>query len=249
MVLRAAGYAARLGLASGPLGNVSRRTTYSAVHLGVRFFPRISQPAIMTLSRGLRPRRCGGRVSRPSRNVIPALAESRMQSLSSLLGVVFAAALATLGGFLSGRLSASLERRRRARASALLCSEVLNALQHVLTQITEVHGRGDPFGTVTMRFVRAARREIEVYERNREATFELRNSELRGRIHALMLQLAIPLEHMMEEAARTAALPSIAGDRASNEAAAKLEDAFSFFRSSCDLIPPMLTELRPLAKT
>ncbi|WP_157096221.1 hypothetical protein, partial [Methylosinus sp. R-45379] len=116
-----------------------------------------------------------------------------------LLSVVVGAVLATAGGFLSGRLAAMAEQRRRARFAAMVGREVLASLQHLVGSLVEIHDRGDPFGRLTMRLVRAARREVSVYERNREAMFELGDDLLRFRLHDLMTRLAIPLDFLIDE--------------------------------------------------
>lgn len=118
----------------------------------------------------------------------------------TLLAVALGAVLATVGGFLATLLEAHVRRRELQRSAALTFGEVLASLQLVTQAITEAHGRGEPFGAVTLRLVRAARREIDSYERNRTAISELRSPDLRLAIHGAMVRLALAVDGILEEA-------------------------------------------------
>lgn len=167
-----------------------------------------------------------------------------------LIGVILGAILATLGGFVAGRLTAVLERQRRAKLAALICAEVLISLENLSGEIATFHDRGDPFGTLTLRLIRSARREIEFYERNREATFELSNERLRARIHALMTRLAVPLDHIVDEANARHIGPGRTETTGDGDTLySGMDEAYGSFRKSCELIAPMLDELYPMAHT
>ncbi|HZZ36621.1 MAG TPA: hypothetical protein VFE03_12930, partial [Caulobacteraceae bacterium] len=112
--------------------------------------------------------------------------------------VFLGALLATVGGVASGQLEAALRRREREQGAALLFGEVLSTLGILLRFAAESRGIGDPYGPVTMRMLRAARREIEVYDRNRETLYELRDAELRVRIHTLVVRLTMPLDGVID---------------------------------------------------
>jgi hypothetical protein len=57
-----------------------------------------------------------------------------------------------------------------------------------------------------MRMLRAARREIEVYDRNRESLYALRDGDLRVHIHTLIVRLTMPLDGLLETDAEADAL-------------------------------------------
>ena len=87
-----------------------------------------------------------------------------------------------------------------------------------------------------MRFVRAARREVELYERNREAVFDLGDDGLRFRLHDLMIRLAIPLDFLMDES------QDLGGDI--DRHTAVMAETLEVFRRHCDEIQPMIERLR-----
>ena len=83
--------------------------------------------------------------------------------------VILGAVLATIGGFLSTTFEASSRRREREHGAALLFGEILSVLELIIGMARAARGRGDPYGTWTMRLLRVVRREAETYERNRES--------------------------------------------------------------------------------
>jgi hypothetical protein len=46
--------------------------------------------------------------------------------------------------------------------------------------------------------LRSARREIDIYERNRENLFSLRDGELRAKIHTTILRLTMPIDGIFD---------------------------------------------------
>src|SRR5262249_58881748 len=91
-----------------------------------------------------------------------------------LLGVVLGALLATAGGFTERQVERAVQKREKEHSAALLFGELLSAMRVMMRLGNEARGRGDPFGPVTLRFVRAVQREVEIYNRNRETLIDLR---------------------------------------------------------------------------
>ena len=178
----------------------------------------------------------------------------------TLLAVIVGAVLATLGGFVATQLEAVMRRRERERAAALLFGEILSVLELITVMANEARGRGEPYGPLTMRLLRAVRREIETYDRNREALYDLRDAKVRGQIHALMVRVTLALEGVADATAQIAlaetatAAPGLDGP-ARAEAMARLEallenreGAFDFAVEAVGRVPPIVAILQPLAK-
>ncbi len=178
----------------------------------------------------------------------------------TLWAVVIGAVLATAGGFVATQLEAIMRRRERERSAALLFGEVLAVLELITGMADEARGRGEPYGPLTMRLLRAVRREIETYDRNREALYDLRNAKLRGQIHAVMVRVTLALEGVADTTAEIARAETAANALGLNhparpEAMARLEAlfeireaAFDFAMESVAKVAPIVVVLRPLAK-
>jgi len=121
-----------------------------------------------------------------------------LSNLSTLWAMVLGAVLATVGGFVTSQLEWYLERRRRQRHAALLFGEVLSTLGTILDLAHGTHGRGDPFGPITLRMLRSAKSEIDIYTRNRETLYDIHDAGLRARVHSLMLRINAPLEGVFD---------------------------------------------------
>jgi hypothetical protein len=178
----------------------------------------------------------------------------------TLWAVVIGAVLATLGGFVATQLEAFMRRRERERGAALLFGEILSVLELMTVMANEARGRGEPYGPFTMRLVRAVQREIETYDRNREALYDLRDAKVRGQIHALMVRVTLALEGVTDTSSRIAlaetAAAALGPDHpARAEAMTRLETllnvretAFDFAVETAGRSPPIIAALRPLAK-
>jgi len=121
-----------------------------------------------------------------------------LSNLSALWSVLLGALLATMGGLIGGQLEWFLESRRRERDAALFFAEVLSALKMLLDLAADSKKIGDPYGPITMRMLRSARREIDIYERNRENLYALKDGDLRGRVHTTILRLTMPLDGVFD---------------------------------------------------
>lgn len=122
--------------------------------------------------------------------------------VDTLLAVAVGAVLATLGGLLATQMERTLHRRERERSAALLFGELLTALRTILNIADQARGRGEPFGPFTLRLLRAARRELDAYERTRAALYDLREGRLRLEIHVLMVRVGLSIDGVFETTAR-----------------------------------------------
>ena len=158
----------------------------------------------------------------------------------TLAAVVIGAALATLGGILAGQIEHHLIRRERERNAGLLFGEILAALNMILQLADEARGRGDPYGPITMRILKAAHRETQIYDRNRELLFAVRDATLRARTHILLLQMSLTLDSVFEAASETAAR--------THEGQASLAGGFDFLLELRKGIPDLLEKYKRIAK-
>jgi len=155
----------------------------------------------------------------------------------TLAAVVVGAVLATLSGVAATQLEAFFRRRERERLAALLFGEVLCALEIILATAAQARAHGEPYGPITRRTLRAARREIEVYDRNREALYDLRDADLRVEIHALVVRMAMPLEGVLD------------GAEAPGAAAAEtLDQGFDFLMEMAGRLPAVVARLGKIAR-
>jgi hypothetical protein len=111
-----------------------------------------------------------------------------------------------------------------------------------------------------MRMTRALRRETEVYDRNRESLYDLRDATARARIHSLMARLTLSLDGVFDLTEEIAlaeyALSAMAADDPSGaEASARLEAlreqrglSFDFAVETAREIKPVVAELEKLAR-
>jgi len=178
----------------------------------------------------------------------------------TLVAVVIGAVLATAGGFLATQLETFVRRRERERGAALLFGEILSVLQLITRLANESRGRGEPYGRLTMRLLRAVRRETDTYDRNREALYDLRDASTRARIHTLMVRVTLALDGVADSTAQIAAAQDQANrlapdDPALDEARAwvatlmsEREAAFDFAVETVAQVEPIISILRPLAK-
>ena len=180
-----------------------------------------------------------------------------ISNFDTVWAVILGAVLATLGGFAATQFEQVMGRRERQRGAALLFGEVLSTLAIIIEMAGETRERGDPYGPVTMRLLRAARREIDVYERNRERLYDLTRGDLRARIHTLMVRIGMPLEGVFDATRELAdvqgalAATAIGGEDAAARNAMLSEqrdNGFNFLVETGDQLNPIIAELEPLAR-
>jgi hypothetical protein len=178
-------------------------------------------------------------------------------SQGALWAVILGAVLATAGGFAATQMERYVEHRRRERNAALFFGELLTMLQIIFFHAHNTHGRGDPFGPVTLRMLKSARKEIEIYDRNRELLFDLRHGELRARIQNLIIRIAMPLEGIFdatdeirrsEDTLRDAGAiprPDLESRIASLEQ--QRDGGYEFIMETAEDLPRIVHDLEPLA--
>lgn len=158
----------------------------------------------------------------------------------TLLAVVIGAALATVGGVLAGQIEFHQIRSERERNAGLLFGEVLAGLDMILQLAAEARGRGEPFGPITMRILKAAHRETHIYERNRELLFAVRDAKLRARTHVLLLQMSLTLDSMFEAQS--------ADYKPNAHGVAALDGPFNFLQDLRQEIPGILSKFQKITR-
>ncbi|MBV8976653.1 MAG: hypothetical protein JOZ13_04660 [Alphaproteobacteria bacterium] len=117
---------------------------------------------------------------------------------NTLFAVVLGAILATIGGFVATVMERTLDRRERRRNSAVFFGELLSSLAIILRFADDTKKIGEPYGPITLRMLRSARSELDLYDRNRETLFDLGDADLRARIQTLVIRLSMPLDGVIE---------------------------------------------------
>jgi hypothetical protein len=178
----------------------------------------------------------------------------------TLWAVILGAFLATIGGYVSTTLEAVSRRREREHGAALLFGEILSVLELLIDMAKTARGIGQPYGSFTLRLLRAVRRETETYERNREALYDLRDVRTRAQIHTIMVKTILSLEGVFDATERIeadtvikrqAGLDEVSRAEVEARIAAALEDrerAFGALGETAVGIAPIVEVLRPLAK-
>jgi hypothetical protein len=119
---------------------------------------------------------------------------------NTLIAVILGAVLATVGGFGATMLERFLDKRERQRNAALFFGEILSSLIIILRFADQTKKIGEPYGPITMRMLRSARGELDIYDRNRENIFDLHDGDLRARIQTLLIRLSMPLDGVIDAA-------------------------------------------------
>lgn len=167
--------------------------------------------------------------------------------LQALAGVALGAVLATFGGFMATQATALFDRRRGEAGAALLCGEVLAAIEALMRLAVETAGEGGFQNPLTLRFLHAIQREVDVYDRNREMLFRITDADLRARIHSFMVRVSMPLEQVFDAEARLSApRAETAIDAAAVQYA--MDRSGAYFFESRRHIAELLLALQPFAR-
>lgn len=135
--------------------------------------------------------------------IVRAEAFDFLSNLDTLWAVVAGAVLATAGGFAASEIEHRVASKRREKQAALFFGEIMALLGIVVSSAERARGIGEPYGPVTMRLLKMVRRELDIYDRNRERLFELNDPSLRARIHTVLLRATMGLEGAVEAAQET----------------------------------------------
>jgi hypothetical protein len=127
-----------------------------------------------------------------------------LSNLDTIWAIVAGAILATTGGLIATQLEHRFDMKRRERESALFFGEIMTMVRMTAEAAERARGIGDPFGPVTMRLLRMVRRELDVYDRNRERLFELKDPIMRAHIHRTLLRIMMGVEGSIEAATEAA---------------------------------------------
>jgi hypothetical protein len=168
-----------------------------------------------------------------------------VDNASTLIGVAVGAVVATIGSFAASSYERRLLRREREADAALLFGELLRTLTIHITILKGAHGRGDPFGPITIRMARALRREIDIYDRNRERLFFVRDPGVRQRSGGVMARLTFALDRVLDN---TEALAAASTDVDRDELRLGRHQAFEFLIEIADELPPLVDSFAALAK-
>lgn len=168
-----------------------------------------------------------------------------LDQASTLGGVVLGAVVATLGAFAASSWERRIYRREREADAALVFGELLRAIELQVALLRATHARGDPFGAITIRMARGVRREIEIYDRNRERLFLIRDAALRPRASTIMARLTFALDRVLDNTEAIERAPS----EAQAELAAGREQAFGFLVETAEELPRLVERFGALANT
>jgi hypothetical protein len=183
-----------------------------------------------------------------------------VSNFSTFWAVFLGAILATIGGFGATQAEWILERKRRERNAAIFFGELLTTMNIILTIADETRAVDDPYGQITLRMLRSAVKEVDIYNRNRETLFDLRDAELRARIHTLVLRIVMPADGVFDMTSEIATIQSLLkspglslDDRAElDERLDRLKanriGAFDTIVESSNQLKSVVRQLEPIAK-
>jgi hypothetical protein len=184
-----------------------------------------------------------------------------VSNLDTLGAIVAGAILATAAGFVASQIEHRVDSKRRERQSALFFGEIMALLGVTVGAARRARTIGDPYGPVTMRLLRMIRREIDVYDRNRERLFDLRDPAMRARIHMTLLRTMMGVEGALESAADVSQLetelkinPTMSAEHREHlqarltDQVTRRDSGFDFLVESSEQASRLTKELEPLAR-
>jgi hypothetical protein len=169
-----------------------------------------------------------------------------VENVSTLGAVVLGAVVATIGSFTASWYERRLLRREREADAALVFAELLRLLALQIDVVRATHARGDPFGPITIRMTRGVRREVDIYERNRERLFMVRDAVLRPQATAVIARLTFAVERVLDN---TDALASRPDEVERAELMMGRAQAFEFMVEIAEELPGLVDRFAALART
>lgn len=162
----------------------------------------------------------------------------------TLVAVVLGALLATFSGILATQVEAHFKRRERQRDAALLFGELLSTVRILLGFAGDTRNRGEPYGGITLRMLRSVRRELDIYDRNRERLYDIQAAAVRVTLHGLIVRIAMPLEGILDSAE---VLAANADNPAFDDMRAARVQGFDFLMETAKDIDPIVATFGRLA--
>ena len=144
---------------------------------------------------------------------------------NTLWAVVLGAILATIGGFVATVMERTLDRRERRRNAAVFFGELLSSLAILIRFADDTKKIGEPYGPITLRMLRSARSELDIYDRNRETLVDISDADLRARIQTLVIRLSMPLDGVIEATEEIKARREVLRSMRDPQERAELEDS------------------------
>jgi hypothetical protein len=181
---------------------------------------------------------------------------------SQFMAMLLGAFLASAGGFFVAWLLDRMQRKRQERSIALVCLDLLASLSVIANLAKGARGRGDPYGPLTLRFVRNCMRDLDVYERNRERIADISDPALRAEIYQCMARYTLAVDGILSESELIAKLDETIEAARERGDAAKVQEltkareerwgrrdaSFDFMMETVASGEPLAARLRGLAK-
>ena len=118
---------------------------------------------------------------------------------AQLAAMLTGAFLASAGGFFVAWLLDRMQRKRQGKSIALVCLDLLTTLAVITNLAKDSRTRGDPYGPLTVRFLRRCHRDLDVYERNRERIADIDDAPLRSEIYQCMARYVLTVDSILSE--------------------------------------------------
>jgi len=156
----------------------------------------------------------------------------------TLAAVTLGAVVATVSGVVANMWEGRVRQAQRERSAALLVGEAISTMYAILEGALRSMTVGERFGPVTRRMLLSARREIDIYERNRELLLDMRDAKLRVDLHSLMVRISMPLDGIIAALDDPAPKPDQPDAR---------ERGVAFLAETLTKFPALLTRLARVA--
>lgn len=123
---------------------------------------------------------------------------SIVDQAGTLIAIFIGAILATIGALLADKFREGGERKRRERDAAKAFGQILVSLLSMLRFAIRSQGIGQPWGAVTVRFLKLCLRQGDWFEQNLGLLFDIENIELRHKIRTYIGAALYPIQTMVD---------------------------------------------------